>query len=304
MIARRISGSIGNRIHLLACLPLFLGSLAHGDTDNLKLWYDKPATAWEQEALPIGNGQMGAMLFGGDRVERVQFNEESLWIGNEEDTGAYQNFGEVQVRFDGGALVITNPSNHPSPGNETVQMTGDGRPGTKWCIEHGGRFPGYPYDDGKKSWLPLNREARLRILHDGGKVTVQNGRIRVEQSNTLTLLLAAGTDFLQDRSQNWRGPLPHDAIAARLVAAAKNPYAGLLDEHLRDYRRLFGRVEHSLGGETGPGVADGPPAQAIPRRNARPGQGGADVPVWPLFAHPVLARRRAARRPAGQVESI
>ena len=55
---------------------------------ELVLRYDKPATRWEQEALPIGNGQMGAMLFGGVQREQIQFNEESLWIGDEEDTGA------------------------------------------------------------------------------------------------------------------------------------------------------------------------------------------------------------------------
>jgi hypothetical protein len=58
-------------------------ALAAGD---LTLWYDKPATRWEQEALPIGNGRLGAMVFGGVEKERLQFNEESLWIGDENDT--------------------------------------------------------------------------------------------------------------------------------------------------------------------------------------------------------------------------
>ena len=42
------------------------------------LWYDAPAREWE-EALPIGNGRMGAMIFGGDTLDEVQFNEETLW---------------------------------------------------------------------------------------------------------------------------------------------------------------------------------------------------------------------------------
>jgi alpha-L-fucosidase 2 len=45
------------------------------------LWYDAPATDWEREALPIGNGRIGAMVFGGVAVERVQFTEETLWTG-------------------------------------------------------------------------------------------------------------------------------------------------------------------------------------------------------------------------------
>ncbi|HEX4817199.1 MAG TPA: glycoside hydrolase family 95 protein [Nonomuraea sp.] len=45
------------------------------------LWYDRPATDWETEALPIGNGALGAMVFGGTGVEQIQFNEKTLWTG-------------------------------------------------------------------------------------------------------------------------------------------------------------------------------------------------------------------------------
>ncbi|MET9517664.1 glycoside hydrolase N-terminal domain-containing protein [Streptomyces sp. NPDC002994] len=45
------------------------------------LWYDKPATSWEREALPIGNGAMGAKVFGGVARDRLQLNEKSLWTG-------------------------------------------------------------------------------------------------------------------------------------------------------------------------------------------------------------------------------
>lgn len=47
---------------------------------NLKLWYDKPAEKWV-EALPLGNGQIGAMVFGGVEKELIQLNESSLWSG-------------------------------------------------------------------------------------------------------------------------------------------------------------------------------------------------------------------------------
>jgi alpha-L-fucosidase 2 len=45
------------------------------------MWFDKPAVDWEREALPIGNGSLGAMVFGGVRTERVQLNEKTLWTG-------------------------------------------------------------------------------------------------------------------------------------------------------------------------------------------------------------------------------
>ena len=55
--------------------------------DDLRLWYTKPAAAkWEdQEALPIGNGYMGAEIFGGVSDERIQFNECTLWKGKPHD---------------------------------------------------------------------------------------------------------------------------------------------------------------------------------------------------------------------------
>ena len=48
--------------------------------DNLTIWYDKPAKEWV-EALPIGNGQLGAMIFGKVDEELIQLNESTLWSG-------------------------------------------------------------------------------------------------------------------------------------------------------------------------------------------------------------------------------
>lgn len=45
-----------------------------------RLWYEQPAAEWE-EALPIGNGRLGAMVYGGTDTERLQLNEESMWYG-------------------------------------------------------------------------------------------------------------------------------------------------------------------------------------------------------------------------------
>ncbi len=46
-----------------------------------KLWYKQPAERRMRQALPIGNGRMGAMVFGGIKEERIQFNEKSMWTG-------------------------------------------------------------------------------------------------------------------------------------------------------------------------------------------------------------------------------
>ena len=49
-------------------------------SEALKLWYAQPATEWT-EALPIGNGRLGAMVFGGIQQERLQLNDDTLWSG-------------------------------------------------------------------------------------------------------------------------------------------------------------------------------------------------------------------------------
>jgi alpha-L-fucosidase 2 len=56
------------------------------------MWYRQPAGKWE-EALPVGNGFMGAMVFGGVPAERIQFNEATVWTGQPH---AYQHEGAVR----------------------------------------------------------------------------------------------------------------------------------------------------------------------------------------------------------------
>lgn len=53
--------------------------------NNLTLWYETPASSWE-EALPVGNGRLGAMIFGYTDCERIQFNENTLYSGGPEQS--------------------------------------------------------------------------------------------------------------------------------------------------------------------------------------------------------------------------
>ena len=71
---------------------------------NLVLWYRQSAKEWT-EALPVGNGRLGAMVFGGVERERIQLNEETLWDGGPLDTNnpeALDALPEVQrLLFEG-----------------------------------------------------------------------------------------------------------------------------------------------------------------------------------------------------------
>ena len=98
------------------------GSTTYRPTEKLTLWYKEPATTarlysggqgysnWMEWSLPIGNGQLGASLFGGVMRDEIQINEKTLWSGRAEDTsgnyGQFENFGSVFVENLGSDLTL------------------------------------------------------------------------------------------------------------------------------------------------------------------------------------------------------
>jgi alpha-L-fucosidase 2 len=60
-----------------------------------KLWYKQPGVKWE-EALPIGNGRLGGMVFGGIEKERIQLNEDTLWSGSPKEKINGKAFSHLQ----------------------------------------------------------------------------------------------------------------------------------------------------------------------------------------------------------------
>ncbi|MBI5831017.1 MAG: glycoside hydrolase N-terminal domain-containing protein [Armatimonadetes bacterium] len=166
----RSAGEIG--VEVLDMHPVLLGrpelapDKVHPNTEGYRLmaeavanglsrvrpaiWYTRPATNWSGEALPVGNGRLGAMVFGGVPTERIQLNENSLWTGDEnpsgdyDSMGSYQNLGDLFVDLPQtsapGAAVVSCPSGQASFYDyESVQQSADGQPDTKWCVEHQGK---------------------------------------------------------------------------------------------------------------------------------------------------------------------
>ena len=71
---------------------------AASEVDDLTLWYREPADRWT-DALPVGNGRLGAMIFGGVASERIALNEDTLWSGSPRDwnnPGAKEHLGVVR----------------------------------------------------------------------------------------------------------------------------------------------------------------------------------------------------------------
>ncbi len=95
---------VGPTITILTVLGLESIAGAQGNDASPTLRYDTPARSWDQ-ALPVGNGRLGAMVFGGTTEERLQINEDTVWAGAPHDyahKGAVKYLPEIRrLLFDG-----------------------------------------------------------------------------------------------------------------------------------------------------------------------------------------------------------
>jgi len=432
-------GSAIEPMHLktLAIIPFAPALLASAEDHLHFLRYEKPAEVWQTTALPIGNGNLGAMLFGEVGRDQISFNEDSLWIGDEQITGSYQAFGDVFVQLHP-ELTISAPPDQ-GQGSEQVAQAFDGRPDTKWCFEHGGkpiiatldlggsrqkltqyeitsandipardprswevqgsndgtkwttvdrrdneppwenrrqaksfRIPkpsaftryrfvftpskevphfqvaeigtdlrkgetpepgsyrreldlrtavhtvryrlggieyvresfashpakvmafrytaskpgaftgsvelrdshgapvkaqgntlvstgnlaGFQYSGDRKPYsLHLDYESQVKVLHEGGAITVEQDRIRFSGCNSVTLMVAADTNYLNQRDKGWKGPHPHAELSRLLDEASKSTFGKLKEDHIKNHRRIYDRFAISLPGNSNSALA-------------------------------------------------
>jgi len=257
-------------------LVLVISPLVFGN--ELVLRYDRPATDWMTEALPVGNGSLGAMLFGSVRTACVQFNDESLWTGDEQDTGAYQNFGELtlwltaggkvseyrreldlttaihRVRYRKGDVVYEREAFCSHPAGVMVLRCTASEPGRysgalQLTDGHGPRTlaQGNTLTASGQLNNGLQYEAQVRLLCEGADVRVQDERLAFEGADSLTILLTAGTDYLNRSEEGWRGEHPRARLTRTIEGAVSKSYAELRRRHIEDYQSLFNRVELELG---------------------------------------------------------
>lgn len=194
------------RLTPVLCLPISLAVAQEKSSDTL--WYDAPARTWMTEALPIGGGSQGAMLFGLTGTERVQLNHNTLWTGHERDTGAYQTFGDLFVQLgheqvsdyrreldlDRATASVTYKhqgvtyrraafASHPA-GVIVYRFTAD-KPGAYSGRLWLGAMHGADYSaeadrialHGRLGGKGLKFAANLRLLHEGGRVSADNSPV-------------------------------------------------------------------------------------------------------------------------------
>ena len=292
MRVRRISRLAGVVLTALSGASFAAGAAAEpgyarakpGPAEDLTLWFRLPAKTWMTEALAIGNGRLGAMVFGGIAAERIQFNEDSLWTGGENPSGsyrsmgAYQAFGDVHIKLPshqgatayrreldiargiarvryqcGGTtyqreyfashpdqvLVMRLTADKPARYAGTVELADAHK--APVAAEAGRLTAAGALANG------LKYEAQLRVLHEGGSLKAEESRIEFKGCNSLTFLLAAGTDYRMDSPKTWRGKHPHEQLTRQLAGVCGKPYDALKRAHVKDYQSLFNRVRLDLG---------------------------------------------------------
>jgi alpha-L-fucosidase 2 len=87
-------------VFLFLLYPFSINAAEESESGSplLRLWYPEPASQWV-EALPVGNGSLGAMVFGGVKKERIQFNEDTIWTGIPHDYSnpfAYEHLPQIR----------------------------------------------------------------------------------------------------------------------------------------------------------------------------------------------------------------
>ena len=78
---------------LVWLLTAWTSAMAQDGDNTERLWYDKPASIW-LEALPIGNGRLGGMIYGGPQTDEIQLNEDSFWSG-----GPHNNNSTTSAKY-------------------------------------------------------------------------------------------------------------------------------------------------------------------------------------------------------------
>jgi alpha-L-fucosidase 2 len=314
------------RVAMLMCAVIAFNSAGQ----NLVSWYNQPAKNWH-EALPVGNGRLGAMIFGEALKDRLQLNEDSLWSGGPQDAdnpealkalpeirellfagkyseaqalanrtlicrgkgsghgsggripyGSYETLGDLhlemgstgsisgyrreldlntavaRVSFDQGGVHFEREIFSSFPDQVLVVRLTASKPGAlsfRATLSRPEAFAvSAPTGDellmSGQLWNGVTNAgvkyaARLKALNSGGKITRHEGGLHVENADSVTLLLAAATDYSM-QLPDWRQGNPEAKSAEQLKLASAKLYPELRTRHTRDYQALFQRMTFAL----------------------------------------------------------
>lgn len=248
--------------------------------------YNKPAGNW-LEALPLGNGFLGAMVFGGVQQERIKFNESSLITGTTNTVGNYQPFGNVMINFNHGEVVGYQRALLLNEGVQKITYSaGSSKFSRTYFISNPDRVMVMKYGATGNSKIScrieltdahhsktivrgakliftarlaennMEYEAQLLVKINGGSMISDSTGIVVKNANELELNLVAGTSFVNDPFVQFKGEAPHNMLEQQLYNAASKTYQQLYMRHVADFNRLFNKVELKLGNQNSQDITE------------------------------------------------
>ena len=311
IVVRGVMGSPDTSVELSGKAP--------GPKGELTLWWRKPAATWN-DATPVGNGRLGAMVFGGVQTERLQLNEDTLWGAGPYDPSnpealkvlpevrklifagkqaeatrlaarmmskplrqmPYQTVGSVYLKFAGHetaadyrrdldldsavvrvsytsggvkytrevlssavdqVVVMRLTADKPGKINFSAAFSSPQKATVKACAPDGLILTGIGGDANGVAGK-VKFQSRLRVLTKGGETAADDEQVTVTAADSATLLISAATNY-----KNYKDLSADPVALARscIAKAAARPYDKIRNDHLADYRKLFGRVVLDIG---------------------------------------------------------
>ena len=257
-----------------AQVPGMTNPQSHGENE---IWFKQPASTW-LEALSLGNGTLGAMVYGQPGKERIQFNENSLVTGTTDLVGFYQPFGNLLFDFGHDnasdykrslslsdamhtityqhqsthfkreyfishpdqALIMMITADKKSSVNMAIALK-DTRASQTAVTSNSITFQGKLQENG------MEYMAKLIVNTKGGKRIKTDSSIVVANADTVLVYMSAITSFKKFNVRDVFGALPIEMLNARLGAVSKQTYKFLRARHTNDFGKLFNRVKLELG---------------------------------------------------------
>ncbi|WP_460523147.1 glycosyl hydrolase family 95 catalytic domain-containing protein [Flindersiella endophytica] len=199
---------------------------------DLTLWYDEPAGSEWLRALPVGNGRLGAMVFGNTDTERLQLNEDTLWAGGPHD---YSNTRGAAALAEIRRLVFANQW---TQAQDLINQTMLGNPGGQLAYQPVGdlrlTLPGTSGVSGYQRWLDLSTATTV-VTYVANNVRFRREVIASAPDQVIAIRLTAETPGSVTFSASFSTP-------QRATATSPDSRTIALDGISGDFRDIPGSV--------------------------------------------------------------
>lgn len=232
-----------------------LGAIVMGAPEQERLVLNEDSL-WTGDENPSGDyDTMGAYQVLGDLLVSLPSQTQPTDYRRELDLDqaiarvTYESGGvkyrrELFCNHPAGVLVGSFTADKPTSYTGTIEIRDSHRAAVKCGLRSAGsgllEAAGQLSNGMKYEWQAL-------VQVEGGTIETNAGSLVFKQCSGLTILVAAGTDYVMDYARHFHGDDPHAFVTARLEAAAHKTNAALKSEHLQDYQSLFNRVSLDTG---------------------------------------------------------